>query len=997
MLELKQITKDYTVGEETVKALKGIDLQFRNNEFVSILGPSGCGKTTMLNIIGGLDQYSTGDLVINGKSTKNFKDRDWDTYRNHSIGFVFQSYNLIPHQTILQNVELALTLSGVSKKARRTRAQEALEKVGLGNQLYKKPNEMSGGQMQRVAIARAIVNDPDIILADEPTGALDTETSIQVMDILKEIASDRLVIMVTHNPELAAKYSTRIVKMLDGKILDDSMPLTKEEYEKETEISKDNQKEAGKKKPSMSMWTSFGLSLKNLFTKKGRTTLTAFAGSIGIIGIALIFAVSKGMTMYIDKVQEQTLSSYPLSIEETVVDVSTLLNTFMGKAQSTEVHENDAIYPKALFYDMLNAMNSMETEENDLKSFKEYIEKERADEESVLHTAISGVQYSYSTDFLIYTKNVDGNIIRSDTQELMQDLLMEYMGTDMSSMMTMQEQSPFGTSSVMQSQYLLWKELIPGDNGKLINPVIEEQYDLIYGNWPTRYDEVVLFVDENNELDDLTLYALGLKSKDDIDAIFQSMKDQTEVDYPEEKWSYEDICNMDFRTILSADCYTYDEMSGTYTDLRNTDAGLKYLYDNALTLHVVGIVKPDENALGASSNGSIGYTSKLTEYVIEHAKDSDALKAQQDSKDIDVLTGLPFKDTDGTVEDTVKADKFKEYIATRDEAGKARAYMQIKSIAPDDMVAQSVSDTMGNMTKDDMITAMTQAMQEQMAVDTQTIKDYISAMDEEELRNLFAQSVEQQVRAQYAASVMEQFAGVTPVQLAAMLDSELEQYTTEQCADYYEEVLTFSDSTYEDNLKTLGYVDIESPSAINLYATTFEDKDVIEDAIAAYNETVDDLQEIHYTDYVGLMMSSVTTIINAITYVLIAFVAVSLIVSSIMVGVITLISVQERTKEIGILRAIGASKKNVSNMFTAETVIIGFISGAMGVLITYILCIPINAILHHLTGINDLSAYLPPVVAAILILISMLLTLIAGIIPSRSAAKKDPVVALRSE
>ncbi len=997
MLELKQITKDYTVGEETVKALKGIDLQFRNNEFVSILGPSGCGKTTMLNIIGGLDQYSTGDLVINGKSTKNFKDRDWDTYRNHSIGFVFQSYNLIPHQTILQNVELALTLSGVSKKARRTRAQEALEKVGLGNQLYKKPNEMSGGQMQRVAIARAIVNDPDIILADEPTGALDTETSIQVMDILKEIASDRLVIMVTHNPELAAKYSTRIVKMLDGKILDDSMPLTKEEYEKETEISKDNQKDAGKKKPSMSMWTSFGLSLKNLFTKKGRTTLTAFAGSIGIIGIALIFAVSKGMTMYIDKVQEQTLSSYPLSIEETVVDVSTLLNTFMGKAQSTEVHENDAIYPKALFYDMLNAMNSMETEENDLKSFKDYIEKERADEESVLHTAISGVQYSYSTDFLIYTKNVDGNIIRSDTQELMQDLLMEYMGTDMSSMMTMQEQSPFGTSSMMQSQYLLWKELIPGDNGKLINPVIEEQYDLIYGNWPTRYDEVVLFVDENNELDDLTLYALGLKSKDDIDAIFQSMKDQTEVDYPEEKWSYEDICDMDFRTILSSDCYTYDEMSGTYTDLRNTDAGLKYLYDNALTLHVVGIVKPDENALGASSNGSIGYTSKLTEYVIEHAKDSDALKAQQDSKDIDVLTGLPFKDTDGTVEDTVKADKFKEYIATRDEAGKAQAYMQIKSIAPDDMVAQSVSDTMGNMTKDDMITAMTQTMQEQMAVDAQTIKDYISAMDEEELRNLFAQSVEQQVRAQYAASVMEQFAGVTPVQLAAMLDSELEQYTTEQCADYYEEVLTFSDSTYEDNLKTLGYVDIESPSAINLYATTFEDKDVIEDAIAAYNETVDDLQEIHYTDYVGLMMSSVTTIINAITYVLIAFVAVSLIVSSIMVGVITLISVQERTKEIGILRAIGASKKNVSNMFTAETVIIGFISGAMGVLITYILCIPINAILHHLTGINDLSAYLPPVVAAILILISMLLTLIAGIIPSRSAAKKDPVVALRSE
>ena len=993
MLELKKITKDYVVGEEKVKALKGIDLQFRNNEFVSILGPSGCGKTTMLNIIGGLDQYTSGDLVINGKSTKNFKDRDWDTYRNHSVGFVFQSYNLIPHQTVLQNVELALTLSGVPKKERYERAKKALEKVGLGNQLHKKPNEMSGGQMQRVAIARAIVNDPDIILADEPTGALDTETSIQVMDILKEIASDRLVVMVTHNPELAEKYSTRIVKMLDGRIIGDSMPLTKEEYEKETKESEKKQKETGKKKPSMSVWTSFGLSLKNLFTKKGRTTLTAFAGSIGIIGIALIYAVSQGMTMYIDKVQEQTLSSYPLSIEEKVVDMSTLLTNFMGKAHSTEEHENDAVYPK----DMLNALNTMETEENDLASFKEYIEKEHADENSSLYTAISGIQYTYNTDLLIYTKNVDGNIIHSDTQELMQELLMEYMGADVSSLINVAEQNSMPGVAMMESAYQLWKELLPGDNGKLINPVQEEQYDLVYGNWPTRYDEIVLFVDGKNELDDLTLYALGLKSKDDIDAIFQAMSDKTEVDYPEEKWSYEDICNMDFRTILPADCYTYDEITGTYKDLRETEAGLKYLYDNALTLHVVGIVKPNADALGTSGNGTIGYTSKLTEYIIEHAQDSDALKAQKESEDIDIFTGLPFRDTDGKMDNGEKTERFKEYVESLDESGKASAYVKIKSIAPSDMVQQSVSETMAGMTREDMTAALIQAMQEQMAVDTETLQDYIDDMEDDEMEELFAKSVEQQVRAQYAASMAEQLSAVTPQQLAAMLDSEMEQYTEEQCAQYYEEVLLFSDSSYEENMITLGQVDLDAPASINLYATTFADKDVIEDVISTYNESVDDMQEIHYTDYVGLMMSSVTTIINAITYVLIAFVAVSLIVSSIMVGVITLISVQERTKEIGILRAIGASKRNVSNMFTAETVIIGFISGTMGVLITYLLCIPINSILHHLTGIHDLSAYLPPAMAVVLVLISMLLTLIAGVIPSRSAARKDPVVALRTE
>jgi putative ABC transport system permease protein len=999
MLELKNITKVYPTGGENVDALKGINLQFRKSEFVSILGPSGCGKTTMLNIIGGLDQYTSGDLIINGRSTKEYKDRDWDAYRNCSIGFVFQSYNLIPHQSVLQNVELALTLSGVSKSERRKRAKEALEQVGLGNQLRKRPSEMSGGQMQRVAIARAIVNNPDIILADEPTGALDTETSVQVMDILKEIAKDRLVIMVTHNPDLAKKYSTRIIRMIDGKIIDDSAPLSQAEMEadkKEYEQrASDNRK---RKKPSMSFRTSFGLSMKNLFTKKGRTTLTAFAGSIGIIGIALIYAVSQGMTMYIDTVQEETLSSYPLTIEAQHVDISSLLSTFMGKAQSTGEHENDAVYQKAMFYDMMNSINALEEQENDLKAFKEYIVRERADENSSLYHAISGVQYTYDMDLLIYTKNVDGEIIRSDSQELMREMLMEYMGMDVSPMIAMRDQSIMGSSSSMlESQARLWKEMIPGDNGRLISPVVEKQYDLLYGSWPAQYNEVVLFVDKNNELDDMTLYALGLKSKEDIDAIMKASMEKTQIKYEEQKWTYEEICNMDFRTILSSDCYTYDEQAGVYTDLRKTETGLKYLYDNGLTLKVVGIAKPSENAISAMANGSIGYTSKLTEYIINHAKESDAVKAQLEDPATDIFTGLPFKDTEGSVDTTKKAADFKEYIESLDEKGKAEAYVKIMSIPSEEMIAEKLKQTLGSMSRADMEAAIAPVVSEQTSMDAETIENYLASMSEEDMTKLFSQMLEEQIKAQYTAQAEQQMSTMTSQQLAEALDYAMTQYSEEQCAAYYDQILVFSDSTYEANLISLGCVDLDTPASINLYASTFEDKDVIEASIAAYNETVDELQEIHYTDYVGLIMSSVTTIINAITYVLIAFVAVSLIVSSIMIGVITLISVQERTKEIGILRAIGASKRNVSNMFNAETVIIGFASGALGVLITYLLCIPINLILHHLTGINNLSAYLPPQVGLILILISMLLTLIAGIIPSRSAAKKDPVVALRTE
>ena len=995
MLELKSVTKIYPAGGENVVALRGIDLQFRPNEFVSILGPSGCGKTTMLNIIGGLDQYTEGDLIINGRSTKEYGDRDWDTYRNHSIGFVFQSYNLIPHQTVLQNVELALTLAGVSKAERRRRATQALERVGLSSQLKKKPGEMSGGQMQRVAIARAIVNDPDIILADEPTGALDTETSVQVMEILKEIAKDRLVIMVTHNPELAERYSTRIVRMLDGRIVSDTAPLSPEEAAIPHPPAEDKKASRRRKKPSMSFATSFGLSLKNLFTKKGRTALTSFAGSIGIIGIALIFAVSQGTTNYIDAVQEETLTSYPLTIEAQNIDLSTLMTTFAGKAQSTDEHENDAVYQKAMLYEMMNAYSSLEEQENDLHAFKAYIEKERADETSALSAALSGVKYTYDMDLLVYTQNVDGEIIRSDTKQLMNQLMIQYMGVDMSSMENLQNALPFG-GSMGEDSSALWKELLAGDNGQPVSPVTQKQYQLVYGSWPTRYDEIVLFVDENNELDDLTLYALGLKSQEEIEALMDAAMNKEAVEYEQQSWSYEEICGMDFRTVLSSDCYTYDESTGTYTDLRETSAGMKYLYDNALTLHVVGIVKPDENAISSKSSSAIGYTHALTEYVIQKANESPSVQAQIDRPDTDIFTGLPFK-PDEDMSDEEKAEALRGYLAGLDEEGKADAYVRILSLPDRNAVTQYVEQALGSMSRDDMEAALTQSVEAQTGMSADKAASYVASMSDEDLRKLFAGILEERYKEQYAAGIQQQTAFLSAQQKAAALDAAASGFTTEQAAGYYDSLLEFSGSTYEDNLITLGRVDLDTPASINLYASTFENKDIIEDAIADYNETVDDLKEIHYTDYIGLIMSSVTTIINAISYVLIAFVGVSLIVSSIMIGVITLISVQERTKEIGILRAIGASKRNVSSMFNAETVIIGFTSGTLGVLITYLLCIPINLVLHRLTGIQNLSATLPIPVALILIGISMLLTLFAGVIPSRSAAKKDPVVALRTE
>ena len=1001
MLELKGIKKDYLAGENTVHALKGIDLKFRQSEFVAILGPSGCGKTTMLNIIGGLDKYTEGDLVINGRSTKEYKDRDWDSYRNHSIGFVFQSYNLIPHQTVLRNVELALTLSGVSKNERVERAKKALEKVGLGNQFNKRPSEMSGGQMQRVAIARAIVNDPDIILADEPTGALDTVTSEQVMDILKDISKDRLVIMVTHNPELAEKYSTRIVRMLDGVIKEDSAPLTEKEIQMEEVRDKTLQdEEAGikKKKPSMSFMTSLGLSMKNLFTKKGRTMLTSFAGSIGIIGIALIYAVSQGFQNYIDDIQEETLSSYPLAIEHTNTDLSAIMETFMKLGSGDIDHDKDAVYKRSAVYEIVNAFNDKENSENDLKSFKAYIEEQKADEGSKLHSALNGVQYAYDYDMLVYTKNVDGDIIISDAEQLMTELMAEAMNIDMSAMSSMNSGSMMGGMMGSSMQMKLWQEMLSGENGKKVSPLLEKQYDVVYGSWPNSYDEVVLVLDKNNELNDVVLYALGLETKEEIDKIMTAAMDgTTKVEFNQQQWSYEDICNRTYRVVLNSDCFKYDKATNTYSDLRDTEAGMTYLYDNGIDIKVSGIIRPSEDSKTAMLTGAIGYTGDLTRYIIENSHDADVIKAQLDALEKDVISGLPFKPAAGTLTDEEKQELFRTYVDGKGDADKTALYVQIMSTPKQDELAQMTAEAMKDVKREDMETALVQMLTQQMGVAENDIRGYLSQMSDDDLTAAYTQGVQEQIKAQYAQQVMEQLSTMEPDQMLAALDQMMKDMKASDAAYFYDEIVEFSNATYEDNLRKMGYIDLDDPSMISLYSKSFEKKDVIEDVIKDYNEGKDELDTIKYTDYIGLMMSSITTIINAITYVLIAFVSISLIVSSIMIGVITLISVQERTKEIGILRAIGASKRNVSNMFNAETMLIGFTSGLLGVIVSWLATFPINAIIEGLTGITNLKSVLPLPAAVILIMISVMLTLISGIIPSRSAAKKDPVVALRTE
>lgn len=895
MLELNDIKKDYVSGSTTVSALKGINLRFRDCEFVSILGQSGCGKTTMLNIIGGLDKYTSGDLKINGVSTKNYKDRDWDFYRNNSIGFVFQSYNLIPHQTVLSNVELALTLSGVSKAERKKRAIEALEKVGLGEQIHKKPNQMSGGQMQRVAIARALVNNPDILLADEPTGALDTETSIQIMELLKEISKDRLIIMVTHNPELAKDYSTRIVRLLDGVITDDSDPYSLEDMEADIRVkeaakvktSEKKIKKSGKKqKTSMSFFTALSLSFNNLMTKKTRTILTAFAGSIGIIGIAMILSISNGIQLYIDRVQRDTLSSYPITLQAEAIDISSMVSSMTGNSDSEEHEDKSKIYSNDIMGDMINTMVK-EVKSNNLSEFKKYIENGGSD----IKSYVSDIQYSYDVPLNIYMKDTSNGVEQLNPGTMFDSIYGEGATSASSSMSSGMGMGMFSNSSV-------WNQLLGNQQ------VLDEQYDVLAGHWPEKFNEVVLVADKNNEVDDYTLYSLGLKDPEEVRTLFKKM--MVGESYETEKdisYTFDEILDTEFKLVMPTDMYKYNDVTGTWDDYSKDDKYMTNVVNNGTDIKVCGIIRPNDDAVSTSLSSGIGYTAKLTEYIIEEVKNSEIAKAQLADTSVDVFTGVPF-DNDRNTEITM--DDVNAYMATL--SPEERSQMQ----------------------------AMT------------------SGMSDDQILQLFSAS--------------------------------LKARTT--------------DATLDSNKSKLGITDLDTPSQIDIYATDFDSKEKVQNIIKDYNKLQqDDGKEenvINYTDYVGIMMSSVSTIINAISYVLIAFVAISLIVSSIMIGIITYISVLERTKEIGVLRSIGASKKDVSRIFNAETLIEGFVSGALGIVVTLLLCIPANALIKHLTDISNV-AQLPVAGGVILIIISMFLTFIAGLIPAKLAAKKDPVVALRSE
>lgn len=867
MLQLKNITKNYLSGDNEVQALKGIDIEFRENEFVSILGQSGCGKTTLLNIIGGLDRYTSGDLIINGKSTKEFKDKDWDIYRNHSVGFVFQSYNLIPHQTVLANVELALTISGVGKSERKKRAIEALQKVGLGDQLNKKPNQMSGGQMQRVAIARALVNDPDILLADEPTGALDSKTSVQVMEILKEISKDRLIIMVTHNPELAKKYSSRIVKLLDGKIIDDSNPYKSSEED----VKKARNKKDKSGKASMKFTTAVRLSLNNLMTKKGRTFLTSFAGSIGIIGIALILSLSHGMQSYINRVEEDTLSSYPLTIQEASIDVTSMLEAMMGNGEKEE-HNDNKIYSRPIVNNILETV-STKLQTNNLEEFKKYLESG----DTNIKDYINAIQYEYNLNLNIYKQNEDKTYQQVNPSKVFDELGFGEM------MESRQSASSMMSGSMAMTQTDVWTEMLDNQN------LLQSQYDVLAGNWPTKYNEVVLIVDENNEVSDYTLYSLGIKDIKELNESMEKIKNKEKVEAGEsESYSYDDLLNYKFKILLNTDYYK--ESGNAWQDMSNDDEYMKNVVDNAEEITIVGIIKPNEENVSSSGAGMIGYTKELKEYVINKINETEIVKEQKENPNINVFTGIEFPENQNSSFDYSQlTDEQRMYMATLSEA-----------------------------------------------------------------------------------------------ELAELMKNYAENST----------------ATYDSNLSTLGVVDLNKPSTINIYPKDFESKDMITTRISEYNDkqTNDGKEEnvITYTDIVGVMMSSVSTIINVISYVLIAFVGISLVVSSIMIGIITYISVLERTKEIGILRSIGASKKDVSRVFNAETLIIGLVAGLIGIVVTLLLNIPINMIIKSIVGISNISK-LPTAGAIILVVISVGLTMIAGLIPARFAAKRDPVEALRTE
>ncbi len=1059
MLQLKHIKKSYVSSGFAQNALDDVCLSFRQNEFVAVLGPSGSGKTTLLNIVGGLDQYTDGDLIINGKSTKQFTDADWDSYRNHSIGFVFQSYNLIPHQSVLANVELALTLSGVSRKERRQRAKEALIKVGLNDQLGKKPNQMSGGQMQRVAIARALVNDPDILLADEPTGALDSATSIQIMDLLKEVSKDRLVIMVTHNPDLANQYANRIIRLKDGKITDDTNPFNGGE---ESSAVRKTQK------TSMSFLTALSLSLNNLMTKKARTFLTSFAGSIGIIGIALILALSSGIKAYINEIQEKTLSSYPIQIEAEQMDMSSLISSIMDVQDKSSLHDKDAVYASSVMYDLANSMNNAQTKQNNLKKLKEFIESGN----SQLKEYATTIQYSYDIPLNIYAKTTEDTYQKADIMEVF-------------SSMTDSTSENMESLSLGFSSYNTWGEILSGANGEPVSDVIFSQYELVEGRWPEEKTDIVLVLDKNNEITDITLHALGLKTTEEIVSDMLAARRGETIDQTIKSYSYEEIMNLSFKLITATDYYTDNNDDGIWEDLSDNESAMEVIINNGLDLNICGIIRPLPDTV-TSMNASLYYTRALTDYIMERTASSEIVQAQQapENQNRDIFTGLPFvleNEQQATPEE--QAEELKAYFSQLNAMEKNTMYQKILATPDAETMEKTVAEYMSQYPDRAALEEMIFSQYSESAgVDEESIRNFIAGYSDEELREMVESAIREMITAQYeknaedtinqiaeqpspqeleklkaqitaqltdrntkmmyvvsqytastampTESIMAYLYGLSDAELDAIVDdlasnaakqlysqygstdtaaaiqkvadafdAYVSTLTTDQLTALYDDCMPpkTSESTLSDNLKILGVADPDFPSAINIYAATFADKDEIGTIINQYNSSAAEEDQISYTDYVALIMSSVTTIIDAISYVLIAFVSISLVVSSIMIGIITYISVLERTKEIGILRAIGASKKDISRVFNAETLIVGFASGAIGILVTIILCIPTNLIIRQLSGIESLTAYLPPAGGVILMLLSMFFTLIAGLFPAMLAAKKDPVVALRTE
>lgn len=902
MLQIKNVHKKYITGSLTQNALNDVSLNFRDNEFVAVLGPSGSGKTTLLNVIGGLDRYDSGDMIINGISTKKYKDRDWDSYRNHTIGFVFQSYNLIPHQSILANVELALTISGISISERKRKAKEALTKVGLGDQLHKRPNQMSGGQMQRVAIARALVNDPDILLADEPTGALDSETSVQVMGLIKEIAKDRLVIMVTHNSELAEEYANRIVKLKDGKIIDDSNPYEVDEAELE------NPEHKNMGKASMSFMTALSLSFNNLRTKKGRTILTSFAGSIGIIGIALILSLSTGVNTYINNIQKDTMVSYPVIIEAQSIDISSIISIEPDKRER-DLHELDGVYSNNIDLEMVSKSTSS-IKKNNLSPFKSYIE----DPNNEIHQYIgeNGIVYSYNVSFDTYSYDPEGEILNTDGSEFRPNYGYGMMGGS---------EMPMTMSMSLKN----FNEILPGSGDNIISHAIKENYHILHGDWPTEFNQLLLVLDKNNEVPLTVLYELGLLPASEYRDILKKIEAGEEIKFETHKWTYDEILNQSFYMIPSSDYYVENE-HGLFDYVKEDKAKLADLIENAVELKITGIIRPKEDASFTPIIGKVGYTKALTDYIIDYTNNSPVVMAQEANPDINILNGLAF-------------------------------------IPKDDK--EKIADT----------------------------AEYLQGLGISEKANLFKDILKMMYSAD--PETAEMMLSLGEAELAATFDEYLKEPDDDSLLMFYDSYV--SPGSYEDNMTAFGFVSLDAPSAISLYADNFENKDAIAANIEEYNKTASEENYITYTDYVGLLMSSITTIVNVISYVLIAFVAVSLVVSSIMIGIITFISVLERTKEIGILRAIGASKRNISQVFNAETFIVGLFAGLIGVGITLLLLIPANSIIHAVSGTTAINAYLPVWSAVILVLLSMVLTLIAGLIPSKKAAKKDPVEALRNE